>query len=45
MSAPTIAQRVAESRAAQGLPPKVIDPSVVARIATVLRAAEAGGRP
>ena len=45
MSAPSIAQRVAESRAAQGLPPKVADVAAISRIATVLRATEAGGRP
>lgn len=31
----TIAERVAQSRAAQGLPPKITDPRIIARIAAV----------
>jgi hypothetical protein len=34
----TAAERAAASRAAQGLPPTVEDPSVLARIATLLTA-------
>jgi hypothetical protein len=37
MTGPTIAERVAASRAAQGLPPKITDPQIIARIAAVLR--------
>jgi hypothetical protein len=33
----TIAERVAASRAAQGLPPKVTDPATVERVAAVAR--------
>lgn len=37
MTAPTITERVAASRAAQGLPPTITDPQALARIAAVLR--------
>lgn len=37
MSGPTIAERVQASRRAQGLPPKVTDPEVLSKIATVVR--------
>lgn len=43
MSAPSIAERVAASRAAQGLPPKISDPDTLARIAAVVRSTGGGG--
>lgn len=39
-AASTVAERVAASRAEQGLPPKIADPSVYRRIATVLRSSD-----
>ncbi len=43
MSAPTIAERVAASRAAQGLPPKIADPEAIAKIAGVVRVSTRAG--
>ena len=41
----TAAERiVAESRAAQGLPEKIADPTALARIATLLAAGDGGRR-
>lgn len=39
----TISERVAASRAKQGLPPKITDPQALARIAAVVRNAEGRG--
>lgn len=41
MTDPDITRRVAESRAAQGLPPKITDPAIIARIAAVCRVVDA----
>ncbi|MCH7229597.1 hypothetical protein L0U85_01780 [Glycomyces sp. L485] len=38
---PTIKERVAASRAAQGLPPVITDPAAIERVAAILLAAEA----
>lgn len=43
MSAPTIAERVAASRAAQGLPPKITNPAAIATIATIVRTSTRAG--
>jgi len=42
MAGLTIAERVAASRAAQGLPPKITNPEALARIAAVVRNAPGG---
>lgn len=37
MSAPTAAERAAAERIAQGLPPTVADPAVLAKLVAILR--------
>ncbi len=42
---PDLIVRVAQSRAAQGLPPTVTDPAALRRAGALLRLAQTAGRP